>query len=292
MSTPTINTAATQGLARVVTSLEHQVREPRHSPLPELTEVLQLAESMRAFADPGIETLMDKLWSAADAIDKAEAQVASGHSETADLLDLEPETITERVLDSIRDRAAREALAYQNAWHFRDALARTAGAALKDAADTVVANLRPDFDKHAKVVAQAAKVGISEHADAAELLASATPEQITAFRGVTAAATALDQIAGRRNEMTRVLRYGPAAHAALSFVTELTMPSDIDYAQSQYDGTTEVVQYNQDHNGSALTRVHKQRLGGRWLALANAGFKLHLNTAAETEAVIAASKGR
>lgn len=287
MSTPAINTAATHGLARVVTDLEHQVQQAPHNPgPPELNEVIQLAEQMRILTGDSLTPVLDRIWAAADAIDQAEVRIMSGGIQSDDLLDVAPDVITARVLASCHDRAAREALAHQNAWHFRDALARSAGTALADTADQVVAALRSDFDKQVKVIEAAAKLGITEHTEDAELLATGTDAQIAAYRALPPAAAALEQMAALRIQMTRVLRYGPPVHAMHLFVTGITTALDAEGLAHRYDGDTETVQYNASVNASTLTRVHVQRLGGRWLALATypGKTKLHLNTAAEVTA--------
>lgn len=294
MSTPTINTAATQGLAKVVFDLEHQVRESStYTGPPELNEVMQLAETMRSLTDgDALAPVLDRIWAAAEAIDKAEAQITAPTVNVDGLLDVDPDTLTQRVLESCRDRAARDALAFQNAQHFRDALARSAGDALKGAADTAVESLRSDFDKHAKVIHAAAKAGLSEHTDPTELLEKGTATQIKAYQGLAVAVAGLDQIANLRNQMTRMLRYGPREAAVLAFVTGLTSHDDLSSAANRYEDPTEIMQYNQEFTGSAMVNIKVQRLGGRWLALVNAGHELHLNTADEAASIYAATQGR
>lgn len=292
MSTPTINTAATQGLARVVTNLDDQIAEtPSFAGLPALSEVLGLAERMRIHAGPTLEPVLDRLWAASDAIDRTLGEMEMSGA-PADLLDLDVDQVADRFRDSAQTRAATmlDPAGYspvRRAWEtFTDALARQACAALKEGADVVVQNLRADFDRHLKVITTAAKAGISEHTDPSELLASGSTAQIAAFRALPESVGALDQIAGLRNQMTGVLRYGPPVHPVHSFITGLTSTLDAEGYAGRFDGTIETVQYNQPFNGSAFAKVQARRLGGRWLSLAtypNATTKLHLNSAAEVQ---------
>jgi hypothetical protein len=290
MSTPTINSAATQGLARVVTDLEHQVRNtPRPSGPPDLSEVLALAENMRVHASENLTPVLDRLWAASEAIDQTLVDIDTP-APPANLLDLDADQVAAKFLEAAQTRAATmlDPLGYspsRRAWEaFTAALAHEACAALTDAADDVVKTLRRDFDKHVNVITAAAEAGLSEHTDTTDLLSNGTDAQITAYRALPGATAALDQIAGLRNQLTGVLRYGPPIHPAYSFVTGLASSDAAESAAIRYDGAVETVQYNAAQNASTLTRVHVQRLGGRWLALAAIpGVTLRLNTAAEVQ---------
>lgn len=292
MSTPVINTAATQGLARVVTNLNDQYMPAAHAGPLDLNQIIELAETMQALTGDSITPLLDQIWAARDAIEKAEIQIVQGAIDVDDMLTIDPEVLTQRVLDSCRDRAVRETLAYQQSIHFTDALARAAGPALKGAADDVVAALRSDFDKHLAVVGKAKAAGISEHTDTAQLLTEGTTAQIAAFRALPAAVTALDQIAGLRVQMAQLLRYGPIEPVVACFLTDVDSAVDIESATNQYSDRVETAQYNQDFVGSTFVDVKVSRIGGRWLSLLHGGHTLHLNTAAETSAVLAAAQGR
>ena len=291
MSTPTVNATATQGLARVVDSLEHQVHENRQRPAgpPEMGEVLSLAESMRLHVSgDAVTSILDGIWAAQTALDEARAAIDSAPRPT-DLLELTPDEVAAKYRDAAQANAATSIDSVGFTANVRTydlfsaGLARSAADALKGIADEVVKSMRRDFTKHVKVVTAAADLGLSEHTVTDELLSEGSDKQIAAYRALPAAVTALESLAGLRNQMTGVLHYGPPLHPVHSFVT-VGNSLDALSAANRYDGTAETVQYNTAPNGSMLTKVQVQRLGGRWLALATLpGVELRLNTAAEVQ---------
>lgn len=283
----------TQRIAPVVTDLHHQVQQPRRSGHPvELSEILGLLETMSALVDSeSLRADVDRIQTADEAISRGVADIQQPSRHMQGLLDATPEEIQERVRQAAFDRTAREATAYTVYEHFRRRLARDAGPLMLSHCDEVVARTRGDFDTHAQVVTDAAARGLSSATDPAELLQNADAETLEAYRALPRAVAALDQIAALRTQMAELLGYGPTSPIVAAFVTGVNR-DDLQTAVNRYAGDTEVAQYNAPVVGSALVNVHKQRTGGAWLALANAGVTLHLNTADETTQVLTAATKR
>jgi hypothetical protein len=72
-----------------------------------------------------------------------------------------------------------------------------------------------------------------------------------------------------------------------AFITEVRTEAELEGAEKFWTGESEIVQHDlPNHYGSHLARVRRQRLGGPWLSLLVAGYRLHLNTGAEAHAVV------
>jgi hypothetical protein len=146
--------------------------------------------------------------------------------------------------------------------------------------------MRRKFDTAAKIVKTAVDLGLNAHTDTAALLDTGAPEEIAAYRALPAAVAELNGIAGLRNQLTTVARVGPTNYPVAAFIASAESGLDLEGAANAWSGQTEVVQANVGLLGTHLARVRAKRLGGSWLALINAGFKLRLNSGGEAEAVV------
>ena len=77
-----------------------------------------------------------------------------------------------------------------------------------------------------------------------------------------------------------------------ALITDVHTEAALEGAHNIWTGESEVVQHDlPNHYGSHLARVRRQRLGGPWLFLVIAGYRLHLNIGAKTHAVVHGAHG-
>jgi len=251
----------------------------------ELHEFLAMAANLEA---AGFHTgdVLAKI-EAIDAAITAAITPDPGRYLSDDLVSLEPAVVAERVRQAGVDLATNLEMARARI-AFETRLAADAAKALRDRNDGIVAAMRKRFDPALEVIKVAAKVGLTAHTDAAQLLDTAAPDAIDAYRNLAPAVAELDRIAALRNSMTTVAGLGPVEHPMAALLTDVDDLTALEDAQAVWRGEVETVQVDMTM-GSTLVNVRRPRLGGPWLALVTAGYQVRLNTADEADAVLTAA---
>jgi hypothetical protein len=173
---------------------------------------------------------------------------------------------------------------------FEDILARSARMALNTGSGDLIRTMRKRWNTAAATVKVAAEAGLNKDVDMAELLATAEPSVITAYRNLGPAVRTLDEIASLRNQMTEIGGVGPRTPQVAAYVTGVDTPQELATAQSILKGTVVTANVQVGRFANIPARVPVQRFGGAWLALVNEGFTLALNDGPEAEAVVAATE--
>lgn len=274
---------------RIGDGTDEPVTQPLTSPMF-LSDVLALAAELATMPGTDLAADLERIEARAAAI-SAGVDYSLTRQLEGDLLSLTPEELRLRVQSASHDRAAAQCLTQQGVLvPFEAKLQAEATALLTKHADAVVVAQRKAFAKQIKVIEKAHAAGLSNATDPATLLESGTPEQIAAYRDLPVANAELNAIAALRHRLTEVLGYGPAKPPVAAFVTGIPDNLEMQSAWNAWVGSTEVVQVQLPFAGSHLQTVKRKRLGGPWLALVGQGRTMRLNTASETEAVIAAAR--
>jgi hypothetical protein len=109
-------------------------------------------------------------------------------------------------------------------------------------------------------------------------------KRLSAFRQLSAAVSTLDELASIRDQLTQVCGVGPHEYPAAAWLAEADTLLHIEGAAGHVD-SNRTVAYS-GPMGAGFRQVTVQRVGGHWLALLNAGYKLRLNTGAEAHALV------
>jgi hypothetical protein len=273
--------------SRIVHDLPEAIRyddlaRPATAWMPELHELLRLVADLRA-AGHDVGEVLDRITAINHAIDRA-ITADKGKYVAANLLDLDPADIGERVRQYGIDLATREAMG-QARRDFDRELARGAARALRDGSDGIIEAMRREFDPALGEVKRAADAGITADTDPAALLDTAPPATIKAYRALSPAVDTLDRIAALRLQMCDIAGIGPQRHPVACFLAEVTETHDLEGATNRWRGVAEYVQYDLPMTGSHLAKVRRPQIGGRWLALVAGGYRLRLNTADQADAI-------
>lgn len=276
--------------ARPVHDLPAELRvidqPPRRRTALHLNEVLAFTANLTA-AGYNTGDAIERIEAINDAVDRLGA--TRSPLDTIDLATAQPEDIAEQVRQVGMTRAAEEAI-YRVRDGLQFKLAAAAADHLKAESDRIVRAMRKRFDPAAATVQAASAAGLTQHTDTTRLLDTAPAEVIDAYRALAPAVAQLDAIAGLRNGLTSIAGVGPLEHPMAAYVTDVRSLDQLDGAQNLWTGEVETVQRDMPLTGSHLARVRRNRLGGAWLALVSAGYKLRLNTGAEAHAVVAATR--
>jgi hypothetical protein len=260
---------------------------PRAAVWPlQIGEVLALAATLR---DAGYQVgdVLTKTEEISDAVNEASSGVIDKYFE-GDLLALDPAEVADRVRQAGIDRAC-----YLEMTRIRDALnlrlAKDAAASLHALSDDIITDMRKDFEPAVKAVQAAADHGLQPDTAVAGLLDTANPPTIAAYRDLAPAVATLDRIASLRTQMATVAGIGPRSHPVACFIADVASLAELEGAEHTWRGQVETVQHDLPFTGTHLAKRRRPRLGGPWLALTTAGYRLRLNTAAEADAVLAAA---
>ncbi len=264
-------------------------RRAHWRPVVELNDVLALGGRLRD-AGYAVGDVLDKIDAVTEAIDRSIGYDPQKYL-SEDLLDLDPYVVAERVRQLGLDLVGHLEMGRARA-DFDQRLARDAVASLRENSDPIIAQMRKQFDPALKVVQAAAATGLTPHTNVQTLADVADERVIQAYRKLSPAVVELDTIARLRTSMAIIANIGPADYTMMAnFIADAESVAAIQGAQGLWVGEIEVVQYDLPGGiGSTVARVRRPRLGGAWLALVTAGYKLHLNTAAEADAVLAAAR--
>jgi hypothetical protein len=252
----------------------------------QIGEVLALAATLR---DAGYQVgaVLTKTEAISDAVNEASSGVIDRYFE-GDLLALDPAEVADRVRQAGIDRAC-----YLEMTRIRDdfnlRLARDAAASLHAVSDDIVTEMCKAFGPAVEAVQTAADHGLRPDTDVAGLLDTAKPATIAAYRDLAPAVATLDRIAGLRTQMATVAGIGPRSHPVACFITDVASLADLEGAEHTWRGQVETVQYDLPFTGSTLAKRRRPRLGGPWLALTTAGFRIRLNSGSEADNVLAAA---
>lgn len=151
--------------------------------------------------------------------------------------------------------------------------------------DKLIKALRPEFDKHAKIVVAAAGYGITARTTPAEILDRDDSKVTAVWKGLSAALTGLNSILNARAHLSRTLGVSPTIEQH-NIVNQLGF---FDTPNRVFDWSVTVAGGD---NWSANGATHidgRPELGLDWLNLARGG--LHLNTPAEVDEKIANRMG-
>ncbi len=221
------------------------------------------ARALATFDDLDIEVPgLDRLAKISAAISAASA-VSPAEDLAAAIIDgtLEPDDAADRFLDTARAQTAKEAA---EAIHRQvvAALSKATARAVRDHGDAIISELQPRFATAADDLA--ATTGVALPTRARHTLADPTLTD-THTRRATATAE-LTAIARVRSSLAETYRFGPREESPTWWITgkDLTQ-DDLDRAA---------------------------HLGRKWLALIEAGFRLHLATPSEAEATATAAASR
>ncbi len=267
--------------------------EPQHRahwrPVVELNDVLALGGRLRD-AGYAVGDVLDKIDAVTEAIDRSIGYDPQKYL-SEDLLDLDPYVVAERVRQLGLDLVGHLEMGRARA-DFDQRLARDAVTSLRAHGDGIVTQMRSKFDPALKVVQAAAATGLTPHTNVQTLADVADERVIQAYRKLSPAVVELDTIARLRTSMAIIANIGPADYTMMAnFIADAESVAAIQGAQGLWVGEIEVVQYDMPNGfGSTIAKVRRPRLGGAWLALVVAGYTLHLNTAAEADAVLAAAR--
>jgi hypothetical protein len=176
-----------------------------------------------------------------------------------------PEELAERV-----QAAALALTAQQNAHQIirdlQSPLAKHARAAVRENGDALIRAMRKKFDHAAKAMNAAA--GLFPAQSSAEDVLRLGSAAAAAWGQLAEASRVLNLVHAARMAMAGYGTYSDPEHRVLMYVADVRDPQSLAVAADAFD-----------RDG------HRAGPGGRWHALAAAGFKLRLNTAAEMAAL-------
>ncbi len=183
---------------------------------------------------------------------------------------LRAEDVAERVHEAAFAQAVHER-AQAVARDLSGSVERAFTAALRAGVDDLIAGLREEFDQAADTVHRLASLPLdlsAEHAVDRGL--------VEEWRTLGAARQTLDAVAGVRRSLAAQYDVGPAGREVTWFVAadDLTDEDALDRAQALLEGR---------QLGTIYEVRSEDGRGGAWHRLAAAGFRLRLNTPAESE---------
>ncbi|MGI8700366.1 MAG: hypothetical protein ACR2JU_04020 [Nocardioidaceae bacterium] len=206
---------------------------------------------------------------------------------TDEMMSLEPSEVVERFRQaSVAASARPEMDRVHQGFEFR--LADVAAASLLQESDNIVAAMRETFDPAIEVIQTAADKGLTSDSDPAVVLDTADPDVITAYRGLGPAVLELNKIAHLRIQMATIAKIGPADRPLCCFVTGVT-ELELEGVERVWAGSPERVQNVLPWGGTHVAQRRRRRVGDQWLSLITSGYKVTLNTAAESFAVLDAA---
>jgi hypothetical protein len=281
----------TQRPARIVHQLDDRIPDqPPHRGILYVEDFLALAANLEEAGYP-VGDQVQRIQDINAAINQMLADLERDPLADVDLMATDPTDIAERLRQAGLNRTAQLDIVRQRDGA-QNRLAAAAAAQVGANSDDIVKAMRKRFDPAVKIVQTAADHGLTQHTDTTVLLNAGTTEAIEAYRNLGPAVAELDRIGNLRTQLTTIARVGPTDYPIAAFLAEANSESDLDGAHDAWTGPDEVVQHDlPNHQGSHFARIRRQRLGGPWLALVAAGYRLHRNTGAEAHAVVHGAHG-
>lgn len=183
---------------------------------------------------------------------------------------VDPKTIAERLTAAALERSAHDgALALAGDLHPR--LLRAAIGAVHRDVDNIIGQLRRPFDAAAATVHDA--LSFIKPTDTADDVLRRGSAAQAAYLELIDAVPVLEKIRGLRISLSRPVS-GPGDDGRVLAMFARDLAADLTGAAAAWSGRP----------GATL------HIGGRWLAVAATGVRLHLNTEAEAEQVLAAAQ--